>query len=54
MRSPKLILDTNAVIALLDGGSITGETRTALDDAEVSVSIITRIELYAKPMILIY
>ena len=49
MTNPKLVLDTNAVIALINGGSITGETRTALDEAEVSVSIITRIELYAKP-----
>ena len=42
MASPKLVLDTNAIIAIIDGGGITGETRTALDEAEVLVSIIRK------------
>ena len=51
MSKAKLLLDTNAVIALIDGGGIAPAMRTALETAEVSVSIITRIELYAKATI---
>ena len=51
MSKAKLLLDTNAVIVLIDGGGIAPAMRTALETAEVSVSIITRIELYAKATI---
>ena len=46
---PKLVLDTNAVIALIDGRNIVPKMRITLDESDVFVSIITRIELYAKP-----
>jgi predicted nucleic acid-binding protein len=48
MNESRFVLDTNAVIALIDGKTIPPEMRTAFDAAELFISVITELELYAK------
>ncbi|MDR3146746.1 MAG: hypothetical protein LBU00_00035, partial [Treponema sp.] len=49
MTKPRFVLDTNAAIFLIAHKDIFPSVRQAVDDADVFVSVITRIELLAKP-----
>jgi predicted nucleic acid-binding protein len=48
MSKPKITLDTNTAIAIINGKQLHSGVQKLLDNADVYISVITRIELYAK------